>query len=107
MKISKSTFATNVPAFGSTPANWRKLLTKIKTTVGIEKNGRLTVNDQTVNPSQLESLLKASLAISPDKPNPTITIAAEVGVPFEQVTKVMAVANRLKARTILATSPKE
>jgi biopolymer transport protein ExbD len=89
------------------PESSQRTNAKIKTTVGIEKSGRLTVNDQIVNAAQLESLLKASLAISPDKPNPTITIAAEEGVPFGQITKVMAVANRLKARTILATAPIE
>ncbi len=89
------------------PESSQRTNAKIKTTVGIEKSGRLTVNDQTVSAAQLEPLLKASLAISPDKPNPTITIAAEEGVPFGQITKVMAVANRLKARTILATAPIE
>jgi biopolymer transport protein ExbD len=89
------------------PESSQRTNAKIKTTVGIEKSGRLTVNDQIVNAAQLESLLKASLAISPDKPNPTITIAAEEGVPFGQITKVMAVANRLKVRTILATAPIE
>jgi biopolymer transport protein ExbD len=89
------------------PESSQRTNAKIKTTVGIEKSGRLTVNDQIVNAAQLESLLKASLAISPDKPNPTITIAAEEGVPFGQITKVMAVANRLKARTIFATAPIE
>ena len=89
------------------PESSQRTNAKIKTTVGIEKSGRLTVNDQIVTAAQLESLLKASLAISPDKPNPTITIAAEEGVPFGQITKVMAVANRLKARTILATAPIE
>jgi biopolymer transport protein ExbD len=89
------------------PESSQRTNAKIKTTVGIEKSGRLTVNDQIVKAAQLESLLKASLAISPDKLNPTITIAAEEGVPFGEITKVMAVANRLKARTILATAPIE
>jgi biopolymer transport protein ExbD len=89
------------------PESNQRTNAKIKTTVGIEKNGRLTVNDKSVNINQLEALIRASLAISSDKASPTITIAAEVGVPFEQVTKVMAIANRLKARTILATAPIE
>lgn len=89
------------------PESSQRTNAKIKTTVGIEKNGRFTVNDKTVNFNQLEALLRASLAISSDKTSPTITIAAEEGVPFDQVTKVMAVANRLKARTILATAPIE
>lgn len=89
------------------PESNQRTNAKIKTTVGIEKNGRLTVNDKSVNINQLEALLRASLTISSDKASPTITIAAEVGVPFEQVTRVMAIANRLKARTILATAPIE
>ena len=89
------------------PESSQRTNAKIKTTVGIEKNGRFTVNDKSVNINQLEALIRASLAISSDKASPTITIAAEVGVPFEQVTKVMAIANRLKARTILATAPIE
>ena len=78
------------------PDSSQRTNAKIKTTVGIEKSGRLTVNEKPVNMNQLEALLRASMALSADKTSPTITIAAEVGVPFEQVTKIMAVANRLK-----------
>lgn len=89
------------------PESNQRTNAKIKTTVGIEKSGRLTVNDQTVSAAQLEPLIKASLAISPDKESPTITIAAEEGSPSGELKKIMAIASRLKARTILATSPKE
>lgn len=79
----------------------------IKTIVSIEKGGKLAVNNQPVSFNQLEGLVRASLAIAADKANPTVTIAAEIGVPFGEVTKVMGVANRLKAKTILATEQKE
>jgi biopolymer transport protein ExbD len=79
----------------------------IKTIVSIEKGGKLAVNNQPVSFNQLEALVRASLAIAADKANPTVTIAAEIGVPFGEVTKVMGVANRLKAKTILATEQKE
>jgi biopolymer transport protein ExbD len=79
----------------------------IKTIVSIEKGGKLAVNNQPVSFNQLEALVRASLAIAADKANPTVTIAAEVGVPFGEVTKVMGVANRLKAKTILATEQNE
>jgi biopolymer transport protein ExbD len=79
----------------------------IKTIVSIEKGGKLAVNNQPVSFNQLEALVRASLTIAADKANPTVTIAAEVGVPFGEVTKVMGVANRLKAKTILATEQKE
>ncbi len=79
----------------------------IKTTVSIEKNGRMTINDRQILPTQLEAALRISLVNAPDKASPSITIAAETGVPFEQVTRIMAVANRLKVRTILATEPRD
>ncbi len=79
----------------------------IKTIVSIEKGGKLAVNNQPVSFNQLEGLVRASLAIAADKANPTVTIAAEIGVPFGEVTKVMGVANRLKAKTILATEQNE
>jgi biopolymer transport protein ExbD len=89
------------------PESGQRTNAAIKTTVSIEKKGRMTVNDQEINPAQLEAVLKKALAHAPDKSAPSVTIAAETGVPFEQVTRVMAVANRLKVRTILATEPKE
>jgi biopolymer transport protein ExbD len=79
----------------------------IKTTVSIEKNGRMTVNDRQILPTQLEAVLRSTLVNAQDKASPTITIAPETGVTFDQVTRIMAVANRLKVRTILATEPKE
>lgn len=89
------------------PKSEQRTNASVKTTVGIEKNGRMSLNDKQILPTQLEAALRIALANAPDKPNPTVTIAAETGVAFEQVTRVMAVANRLKVRTILATEPKE
>jgi biopolymer transport protein ExbD len=89
------------------PKSDQRTSASVKTIVSIEKGGKFAVNDQPVSFNQLEALVKASIALAPDKVNPTVTIAAEVGVPFEEVTRVMAVANRLKAKTILATEPNE
>jgi biopolymer transport protein ExbD len=89
------------------PESSQRTTSSIKTIVGIEKSGRFTVNYKTVNFNQLEGTLRATLGIAPAGSSPTVTIAAEQGVPFEQVTKVMAVASRLKAKTILATDPVE
>lgn len=89
------------------PKSNQRTSAAIKTTVSIEKKGRMTVNDREILPTQLEAALRMSLANAQDKANPSITIAAEMGVPFDQVTRIMAVANRLKVRTILATEPKE
>ena len=89
------------------PESGQRTSAAIKTTVSIEKKGRMTVNDAEINPAQLEAVLRKALANPPDKSAPSVTIAAEMGVPFGQITRVMAVANRLKVKTILATEPKE
>ncbi len=75
-----------------------------KTIVSVEKNGRLMVNNVPVISANLEPTLRAAVRA---QEQPTITIAAETGVPFEQVTRLMAIANRLKARTVLATAPRD
>jgi biopolymer transport protein ExbD len=81
----------------------------IRTTVNIQKNGQFSINEQPIPADQLESKLRSTIAAAPDRDAPLVTIAAEVGVPFEQVTRVMAITNRLgmKARTVLATEPRE
>jgi biopolymer transport protein ExbD len=89
------------------PESNQRTSSKIKTTIGIEKSGRLTVNYQQVPPKELEAHVRAALKLAPDATTPTITIAAETGVGFGEIAKVIAVANRMKAKTILATSPKE
>ena len=89
------------------PKSDQRTNAQIKTTVSIEKNGRMTVNDTPILPTQLEGALRKLLTSAPDKSAPSVTIAAEMGVPFEQVTRIMAVANRLKVKTILATEPRE
>ena len=85
------------------PESDQRTTSSIKTIVGIEKKGRFTVNYKTVDYSRLEASVRAAMGAVPKGVTPTVTIAAEVGVPFSEVTKVMAVASRLKAKTILAT----
>jgi biopolymer transport protein ExbD len=89
------------------PESDQRTTGNIKTTISVDKAGRFQVNNQSVPFINLEATLRAALANTPEGTQPTVTIAAETGVPFEQVTKLMAVANRLKARTVLATAPRE
>ena len=77
----------------------------IKTTINIQKNGEIAVNDQKATFNNLEAVLRNEVARSSDRKNPVITIAAEVGVTYDQGTKAMAVANRLKATVRIATEP--
>jgi len=87
------------------PKSNQRTNVQVKTTVGIDKKGTFTVNNTPVAQNNLEATLRAALNNLPDKKNASITIAAETGVPFVQVEKLMLVANRLKIRTVLATEP--
>ena len=89
------------------PESSQRTTSSIKTIVGIQKSGKFTVNYKVVDYTRLEATLRATIGVAPVGVTPTVTIAAEVGVPFAEVTKVMAVASRLKAKTILATDVKE
>ena len=89
------------------PESSQRTTSSIKTIVGVQKSGKFTVNYKGVDYSRLEATLRATIGVVPVGMTPTVTIAAEVGVPFSEVTKVMAVASRLKAKTILATDVKE
>ena len=89
------------------PESDQRTTGNVKTTISIEKSGRFMVNNHVVPAQNLEATVRASLANVPNQGQPVLTIAAEIGVPFEQVTKLMAIANKFKARTVLATSPHE
>ena len=88
------------------PESDQRTTGNVKTTISVEKSGRFMVNNQVVPAANLEATVRQSLANVGAK-EPVLTIAAEVGVPFEQVTKLMAIANKFKARTVIATAPTE
>ena len=74
--------------------------------VTIEKSGKFTVNGKEVNPKDLERALRLDVRTSDNQENAVITIVAEVGTPFDEVVRVMEIANRLKMNAIIATQPK-
>ncbi len=85
------------------PESNSKTVAPVNITVGIKKDNTWEFNGQKVKPSQLKSKVRQTLASQENKKNATITIAAEKGVPFKKVMKVMEIANSLKMRAIIAT----
>lgn len=76
--------------------------------VSINKLGQYFVGKDRVSGPGLEAILRSKVALEKKDPKEvTVTIAAEQGVPIEDVVFVLDIANRLKVKTILATSPKE
>lgn len=77
--------------------------------VSVEASGRITVNNEEISKSVLESrLTQAVYKMRASNANPeeqAITIVAEVGTPFDEVVRIMKIGAKLKVRAIIATQP--
>jgi biopolymer transport protein ExbD len=73
------------------------------TTVSITSDLNYYVELQPVNINDLESILKQKLG---DKPDTYISLHADKSVPFENVVKVLNIAQSNNYKLIIATSPK-
>lgn len=80
-----------------------------KIAVDLTKDGKAFVEGTEVPVAQLESHIKTEVGKSGNTPEQplTVTIAAEIGVPFKRVSEVMVMANKLKIKAILATDPRK
>lgn len=73
--------------------------------VGIDKAGTYYVNGKVTRSSGIYSAVNSALSRMDNRKNATMSIEAEIGVPFERVMRVMTVAEQLKMKAILATQP--
>jgi biopolymer transport protein ExbD len=87
------------------PESDSKTVASTSVAVTIDKEGKYYLNAVEISPSSLEREVSSAVAEAEDKNSTTVTIVAEKGVPFDKVSKVMAVASKLKVRAILATQP--
>jgi biopolymer transport protein ExbD len=73
------------------------------TTVSITSDLNYYIEQQPVNIDNLEAILKQKLG---DKPDTYISLHADKSVPFENVVKVLNIAQSNNYKLIIATSPK-
>ena len=76
---------------------------KPQTTVSITSDLKLFVETQQINFEDLEGILKQKLGA---KPETFISLHADKSVPFENVVKVLNIAQANNYKLIIATSPK-
>lgn len=76
---------------------------KPQTTVSITSDLKLYVEQQQINFEDLEGILKQKLG---NKPETYIALHADKSVPFENVVKVLNIAQSNNYKLIIATSPK-
>ena len=87
------------------PESDSKTVASTSVAVTIDKAGKYYLNAIEIPSSALEKEVTRAVNDAEDRDATTLTIVAEKGVPFENVSKVMAMASRLKVRAILATQP--
>ena len=74
--------------------------------VQLEQNGETSVNNVTVSGAAINQAVSDALAQVDNQEKATVTIVAEVGVPFSRISPLMQLAASKKARAIIATQPK-
>ncbi len=88
------------------PKSDSKTVAPTSIAVSLAKDGTISLNGKDISMSKLSRAVRTELAKQEDRANATVTIVAEVGVPFERVVDVMNIAKQLRMKAILATSPK-
>ena len=75
--------------------------------VTAQTNGKYTVNGKSTPKRALRGAISRTKRSIGNEAGATLTIVAEVGVPFDRVVELMTIANGLKMKAILATRPIE
>lgn len=68
-------------------------------------DGTITIAGKASSISDMEKDVALAVRETENKENATLTIISEVGVPWENVHKAMAIASGLKIKAIVATQP--
>ena len=74
-------------------------------TVMMFVNGNVTFNGKKVSTNKLTTNIKLAYSKMDNKDNASVSIVAEVGVPWKKVNEIMVIANKLKMRANILTQP--
>lgn len=94
----------NIPNF-ELPKSNIKTVAPTAIVVSIEKGGQYTLNGESIPRRSLPKAISAEVRKAENREEATVTIVAEVGVPFDDVVDLMNVAKSLRTKAILATQP--
>ncbi len=87
------------------PISDSKTMAPTNIVVTLETNGKYTVNGKPTPKGALQGAVSRTKQSMDNESGATLTIVAEVGVPFDRVVEMMSIANKLKMKAILATKP--
>ena len=89
------------------PESDSKTISPTSIVVQITKDGSHTLNGKPISISQLRGALATAVRESDNRENAAIAIAAEKGVAWKNVSRIMEMASALGVKAILATKPKK
>ena len=89
------------------PESDSKTVASTSITVMITKDNKHSLNGKALPVSALEKEIRRKVAESENQENAALTIAAEKGVHWENISRLMTIANRLQIKAILATQAKK
>jgi len=87
------------------PESDSKTVASTSLAVTIDKNGSFFVNGVEVPVRAIDREIRKVVNEADNKNDVTVTIVAEKGVPFENVSQIMQIASDLRLRAIIATQP--
>ncbi|HHH50631.1 MAG TPA: biopolymer transporter ExbD [Saprospiraceae bacterium] len=87
------------------PTSTSQTMAPVSIVVSIDKAGVYRMNGQEIPLRALERAVRQEKKDIDNQEDATITIVAEVGVPFKKVSKIIQMAGQLKMKAILATQP--
>ncbi|MEO6037634.1 MAG: biopolymer transporter ExbD [Saprospiraceae bacterium] len=86
------------------PSSTSKSMASPALSVSVKSDGTFYIDTKNVDKTRLEAALRSRIA-GKDPASTTITVAADKAATVEDVVFILDIANRLKVKTILATSP--
>lgn len=101
--LTSSMVQINIPL----PTSDSKTVAPSDLIVMMTKDGRLTFNGKKISKSALQKKIGAELASMSNRENASLSIVAEVDVPWDKIYDVMVIASRLKIKAHIATQPRK
>ncbi len=101
--LTSSLVQINVPLAKSDS----KTVAPVDLAVMMTKDGKVTFNGKATSMSKLEGQIYKTAISQSNNENATVTIIAEVGVPWKNVSKVMNIASKLQIKAIIATEARD
>jgi biopolymer transport protein ExbD len=84
-----------------------KVVAPVDLAVMMMKDGKVTFNGKSTTMRSLEKQIYSTATGQSNNENATVTIIAEVGVPWSKVSDVMAIASKLQVKAIIATEARK